>query len=55
MEDPIIQELHESRKKHAERFDNDLRRVFEDTKSRQETSGHRIVSRPARRNEQSAG
>jgi hypothetical protein len=55
MDDPIVQELHNSRKRHAEKFDNDLRRVFEDTKSRQVESGHKIISRPVKRNVRSAG
>lgn len=44
--DPIVEEVRKSRQKHAAKFDYDLRRIFEDLRSRQKDSNHKIVSRP---------
>ena len=44
--DPIVEEVRKSREKHASKFDFDLRRIYEDFKSRQEETKHKIVSRP---------
>lgn len=43
--DPIVEEVRKSRQKHAAKFDYDLRRIFEDLRSRQKETGHKIVSR----------
>ncbi|MCP4270227.1 MAG: hypothetical protein GY777_32410 [Candidatus Brocadiaceae bacterium] len=42
--DPIVDEVRKSRQKHAERFHFDLRRIFDDLKSRQNETNHKIVS-----------
>ncbi|MGK5092732.1 hypothetical protein WDW89_12050 [Deltaproteobacteria bacterium TL4] len=42
--DPIVAEVRKSREKHAEKFDYDLRRIFEDIKSRQGETNHKIVT-----------
>ncbi|MCP5006280.1 MAG: hypothetical protein GY941_20425 [Planctomycetes bacterium] len=42
--DPIVDEVRRSRQKHAEKFNFDLRRIFDDLKSRQNETNHKIVS-----------
>jgi len=42
--DPIVEEVREARRKLAEKFQFDLRKIFADAKSRETTSGHRLVS-----------
>ncbi|MEI8206678.1 MAG: hypothetical protein WCG03_07360 [Kiritimatiellales bacterium] len=42
--DPIVEEVRETRRKQAEKFQFDLRKIFADAKSREATSGHRLVS-----------
>jgi len=44
--DPIVEEVRKSRHKHAEKFNFDLHRIFEDLKSRQNETNHKIVSLP---------
>jgi len=41
---PIVEEVREARRKQAEKFQFDLRKIFADAKSREATSGHRLVS-----------
>ena len=45
IKDPIVEEVRKSRQNHAAKFDFDLRRIFEDLKSRQNETNHKIVSR----------
>ena len=42
--DPIVEEVRKSRHKHAEKFNFDLHRIFEDLRSRQNETNHKIVS-----------
>ena len=44
--DPIVEEIREIRKKHAARFDYDLKAICQDLKSKEETCGHVVVSFP---------
>lgn len=43
--DPIVEEVRKSRQKHTAKFGYDLRRIFEDLRSRQKDTNHKIVSR----------
>jgi len=38
--DPVLDEIHETRRKISERFGGDLRAIVEDARQRQEASGH---------------
>lgn len=40
---PIIEELHELRRRHAERFGNDLHAICEDARRRQAEQGRLVV------------
>ncbi len=42
--DSIVEEVRKSRREHAEKFNFDLRRIFEDLRSRQNEANHKIVS-----------
>ena len=42
--DPIVEEVREVRRKRAEQFKFNIKRIFADAKSREATSGHRLVS-----------
>lgn len=42
--DPIVEEVRKSRQKHSEKFNFDLRLIFEDIKSRQNEIGCKVVS-----------
>ncbi len=42
--DPIIQELHKIREKHAEEFQNDLSAICVDLKKIEKECGQRVVS-----------
>jgi len=42
--DPIVEEVRNARRKLAEKCQFDVRKIFVDAKSREETSGHRLVS-----------
>ena len=53
--DPIIDELRASRDRLAERFDHDLRRIFEDLRDCQRRSGRQVVTRPPKRPLPAAG
>ena len=44
MNDPIVEEVRHIRAEIAARNGNDLRRIFEDARSRQGSDGHRVVS-----------
>ncbi len=46
--DPIVEEVHRIRRKHAEAFGNDLHAMCESLRKAQAASGHRVVSRPPR-------
>ncbi len=48
-QDPIVKETRELRKKYAEQFKNDSDVIFEDTRKRQEKSGRKRFSFPARK------
>lgn len=47
--DPIIAEVRAVRDEHAAKFDYDVKAIFEDLRARQEASGRKYVSYPARR------
>jgi len=47
--DPIVAELHRIRERHAREFGYELRRMFQDLKKQQESSGRRVVSLPRKR------
>lgn len=42
--DEIVEEVRKAREEHAAAHGNDLRRIYEDLKAKQETSGRRVVS-----------
>jgi hypothetical protein len=42
--DPIVEEVRNARHKLAEECQFDIRKIFADAKSREATSGHRLVS-----------
>ncbi len=42
--DPIVEEVREARRKRAEKFQFDIKRIFADAQSREATSGHPLVS-----------
>lgn len=42
--DPIVEEVRNARRKLAEKCQFDIRKIIADAKSREETSGHRLVS-----------
>ena len=44
MNDPIVEEVRRNRAEIAARNGNDLRRIFEDARSREGSSGRRVVS-----------
>ena len=48
MIDPIVEEVRESRRKHAERFNFDLHAICEDLKKKEKNCGHAIKSLPAK-------
>jgi hypothetical protein len=47
-EDTIIAEIRQGRDEYAKKFNYDLKAMVEDIRSRQATSGHRVVSFPSR-------
>ena len=47
--DPIVDELHRIRERHARQFGYDLRRMFEHLKQEQASSNRKVVSRPRKR------
>ena len=46
MKDPIVEEVREARKKHAERFNFDLRATCADLKKKEKDCGHPVKSLP---------
>jgi|EndMetStandDraft_4_1072995.scaffolds.fasta_scaffold2553109_1 hypothetical protein len=48
-QDPIVEELHAIREALAEASDNDLAKIVEAARARQQTSGHPIVELPPKR------
>ena len=48
MVDPIVEEVREARRKHAERFNYDLHTICEDLKKKEKYCGHPIKSLPAK-------
>ena len=44
MNDPIVEEVRRARAEIAARHGHDLRRIFEDARSRQGSDGRRVVS-----------
>jgi hypothetical protein len=45
MKDPLVEEIRATRQRHATRFGNNLKRIFEDLRIREKTSERKIVSR----------
>jgi hypothetical protein len=41
--DPIVEEIHKFREEYAQRFNNDLKAIFEDAKKLQGQGGRRVV------------
>lgn len=48
-QDPVVKETRELRKKYAEQFKHDSDVIFEDIRKRQENSGRKRFSFPARK------
>lgn len=46
MKDPIIDQIHKIRDKHAKRFNYDLKAICEDLKKIEKTCGHKVISLP---------
>lgn len=44
MKDPIVEEVRQSREKHAKKFNNDLHEICRDLKKLQKACGHKIVN-----------
>jgi hypothetical protein len=44
--DPIVEEVRAVRKKHAERFNFNLRKIAEDLRAKEQQSGRKVVSFP---------
>jgi hypothetical protein len=42
--DPIVEEVRDARRKLAEKYQFDIRKIFAAAKSREATSGHHLVS-----------
>jgi hypothetical protein len=56
--DEIVEEIRRVRQAHAEEHGNDLRRIFEDFRRKQEASGRKLVAlapRPPRQSRRDAG
>jgi hypothetical protein len=49
IQDPIVEELHAIREALAEASDNDLAKIVEAARTRQQTSGHEVVRLPPKR------
>jgi hypothetical protein len=47
--DPIVENVHKIRAEHAKSFGYDLHAMCESYREAQAKSGHKVVSRPARR------
>lgn len=48
-QDPIVDEIHKIREKHAQRFNFDLKAIYEDLKEQEKKSGYKTVSLPLKR------
>lgn len=48
-DDPIVAEIRKIRHAHAEKFNNDVAAIFEDTRRQEKESGREYVSYPPRR------
>jgi hypothetical protein len=48
MKDPIVEEVREARKKHAEQFNFDLQAICRDLRNKEKKCGHPIKSLPAK-------
>jgi len=48
MSDPIVAEVRAAREKHAAEFGYDLKEIFRDIRTRQESSGRKYVRYPSR-------
>jgi hypothetical protein len=46
--DEIVEEVRRARAEHAAQHGNDLRRIFQDLKRKQDASSRQVVSRPPR-------
>ena len=53
--DPIVDEVREIRRKHAEKHNFDLRKIFEDYKSKEVKSNHPTVSHPPKKHLKATG
>jgi len=49
MRDPIVEEVRQSRQRHAARFNYNARAIFEDLKRKENASSRKVVSYPAKR------
>ncbi|MGI9175196.1 MAG: hypothetical protein ACR2GR_07755 [Rhodothermales bacterium] len=47
--DPIVEEIHAIRERHARAFNYDVKAIVEDLKRRQKESGREVVSFPPKR------
>jgi hypothetical protein len=47
--DPIVEEVWQSRQRHAARFKYNARAIFEDLKRKENASSRKVVSYPAKR------
>lgn len=47
--DPIVEEIHKFREKHAKKFNYNLEAIFKDLKERERKSGKKIISLPIKR------
>ena len=47
-EDPIVREIHAHRQAMLDRFDGDLRALFDYLRDKQEKGGRKVVRRPKR-------
>lgn len=53
--DSIIDELHEIRRDHAQRFGHDLHKIFADLKDQERKSGKKFLALPVKRKQTQAG
>ncbi len=47
-EDPIIREVREYRRRHAAKYSNDIHKICEALRKREDDSDRKVVERPAR-------
>jgi hypothetical protein len=48
-QDPVVNEIRELRKQYAEKFDNDMDKIFADLEKRQSESSERLVALPSKK------